>query len=83
MPLIKVCRATVPHGILTQHGLDVENIIDNWTKSGKGKWVSENCKALTTEVNDSWADGSLTVIIIADFTREQYITYKLMYSYEV
>lgn len=82
MPLIKVCRATVPHGILTQN-FEVENIVDNWIKSGKGKWVSENCKALTTEVNDSWADGSLVVIIIADFTREQHITYKLMWSHEV
>jgi len=82
MPLIKVCRATIPHGILTTN-FEVEDIVDTWIKSGKGKWVSENCKALTTEVNDSWADGSLAVTIIADFTREQHITYKLMWLHEI
>ena len=82
MPLIRVCRATVPHGILTQN-FEVENIVDTWIKSGKGKWVSEDCKALRTQVDDSWADGTLTVIILADFTREQHITYKLMWAHEI
>ena len=79
MHSINVCIAHVPHGILTQHGLDDNEILEKWAMTEKGRWVKENADEIITEVKDSWADSSYTVNIIAIFSKESYIKYKLMY----
>lgn len=79
MPVTKVCIARVPHGILTRNGLDVDSIVDHWLMTEKGRWCNEYADELRTSVNDSWADEGYTVTILADFSREAYITYKLMW----
>tara|TARA_B100000902_G_scaffold196001_1_gene187217 strand:- start:948 stop:1199 length:252 start_codon:yes stop_codon:yes gene_type:complete len=81
MHSISVCIASVPHGILTQNGIDDNEIVEQWSTTEKGRWVKENAKEIITEVNDIIESGfsTYTVNIIAVFDKESYIKYKLMY----
>jgi len=75
MPLINVCVATTP---LNHENIE-QDVVDAWTRSGQGKWVKEHARKIETHLESSWADNTFIIRIYADFDKDTYIAFKLMW----